>query len=159
MKTNGESEAIVITGIGCLTPLGANVDETWQGLCQGRSAVGPITRFDARKYPVTFAAEVPEFEAPNLPGRFGRWADDKSRFALTAVAEAWADSGLNDAAVAPERVGVSVGAEVSRPSLEQIATQLNRVVSDGAEKAYRAADPKDFAVMSAFFRPPLYRPM
>ncbi|MEE2787651.1 MAG: beta-ketoacyl-[acyl-carrier-protein] synthase family protein [Myxococcota bacterium] len=144
-------ERIVVTGMGCLTPLGTDVESTWRGLCAGKSAVGPITRFDARRYPCTFAAEVPPYEAPALSGRFARWSDDKSRFALTAVAEAWADAQLDNVKLDPERVGVSVGAEVSRPSLNDIATQLNRVMADGAEKAYRASDPKDFAVMSAFF--------
>ena len=126
-------EKVVVTGMGCLTPLGVDVASTWRSLCRGESAVGPITRFDARRYPCTFAAEVPPYEAPALSGRFARWSDDKSRFALTAVAEALADAQL-DEIERSVRVGVSVGAEVSRPSLNDIATQLNRVMTDAAEK-------------------------
>jgi len=142
---------VVVTGIGCVTPLGCNVTDTWAGLMESRSAIGPITRFDASKYPTTIAAEVQGLEPPTLSGPFGRWTDDKSLFALAAVAEALADAGLTEGSVRPSRFGVSVGAEVSRPGIGHIASSLNRVLTEGPERAYRATDPKDFAVMSAFF--------
>ncbi len=145
------TKEVVITGIGCVTPLGATVERTWSGLMAGRSAIAPITRFDASKYPTTIAAEVRDLAPPKLTGRIARWTDDKSRFAITAVAEALADAGLVDGAVDPYRFGVSVGAEVSRPGISDIATSLNRVLTEGPKRAYRATDPKDFAVMSAFF--------
>ena len=89
-------EKVVVTGMGCLTPLGVDVASTWRSLCRGESAVGPITRFDARRYPCTFC-RVPPYEAPALSGRFARWSDDKSRFfALAAVAEALADAQLDE---------------------------------------------------------------
>ena len=46
----------VVTGIGMVTPLGLDVESTWEGAIAGRSGVGPITRFDASGLPVTFAA-------------------------------------------------------------------------------------------------------
>ena len=47
-----EKKQIVVTGMGTITPLGLTVEEHWRGLIAGKSAVGPITRFDAEKYPV-----------------------------------------------------------------------------------------------------------
>ena len=49
---------VVITGLGMITPVGSNVEETWEAVLAARSGVRPITRFDATGFPVTFAAEV-----------------------------------------------------------------------------------------------------
>ncbi len=144
-------EPVVITGIGCVTPLGLDVDRTWAALVEGGNAIGPITRFDARTYPCTFAAEIRGFEPPKLSGRFARWRDDKSMFAVAAAREAMADAGLEPGAGDPDRFGVSVGAEVSRPGIVEVARRMGLMAQHGAERAYRATDPKEFAVMSAFF--------
>ena len=143
-------DPIVITGVGCVTPLGHSVDETWANLVAGKNAIGPIMRFDGSHFPCTFAAEVKAFEAPALSGRLARWSDAKSRLAHAAAAQALVDAGLGRVPN-PERFGVSVGAEVSRPRLPELANHLERIVRDGPERAYRATDPKDFAVMSAFY--------
>src|SRR5438067_7197172 len=57
---------VAITGLGLVTPLGTNVQSTWDGLLAGRSGAGPITRFDPVQSPVKFACEVKGFE----PGKF-----------------------------------------------------------------------------------------
>lgn len=54
---------VVVTGVGLVTPLGTGVDKTWEGLCAGKSGVGPITRFDTSDYGVKIAAEVKDFQA------------------------------------------------------------------------------------------------
>ena len=53
---------VVITGIGAVSPLGSTAETLWEGLLAGRSGVAPITRFDTEGYPVTFAAEVDDFD-------------------------------------------------------------------------------------------------
>ena len=55
---------VVVTGLGAVTPLGLNVDDTWRNMLQGRSGVGPVTKFDAEKWqlPTTIAAEVKGFD-------------------------------------------------------------------------------------------------
>jgi len=143
-------DPIVITGVGCVTPLGCDVETTWANLVAGKNAIAPIEGFDAKRFPCTFAAEVQKFEAPALSGRFARWSDAKSRLAHAAAVEALRDANLENVSN-PARMGVSVGAEVSRPTLPELAERLHRIVNDGPERAYRATDPKDFAVMSAFY--------
>jgi 3-oxoacyl-[acyl-carrier-protein] synthase II len=99
---------VVITGVGAVTPLGTDVESTWESLVAGRSGAGPITLFDASAYPVTFACEVKDFEPE-------RWIDRKQarrmdRFAQMIVAaarQAEADSGI-DVQSEPDRVGASV---------------------------------------------------
>ena len=107
MAMNGRRR-VVITGVGAVTPLGTDVESTWESLVAGRSGAGPITLFDASAYPVTFACEVKDFEPE-------RWIDRKQarrmdRFAQMIVAaarQAEADSGI-DVQSEPDRVGASV---------------------------------------------------
>lgn len=143
------SRRVVITGLGCVTPLGNDVPSTWAGLIGGKNAIGPITRFDASGFETTFAAEIKGFEHPGLKGRYQRWCDTKGRFALAAAEEAVRDAGLN--AVDPYRFGISIGAEVSRPDLSVMAQQVTALGELTPKRAFRKVDPKDFVVMSASF--------
>ena len=50
---------VVVTGMGCVSPLGCGVEATWAGAVEGCSGIGPITRFDAGEHPSQVAGEVP----------------------------------------------------------------------------------------------------
>lgn len=103
---------VVITGMGVLTPLGDTVAELFANQVEGRTAVGPITRFDARTFPTTFASEIKDFDlARYVPdaGRF-RHCGPNTQFALAAARAALADAGLLDPAVGDRtRMGVYLG--------------------------------------------------
>ena len=103
----------VVTGIGAITPLGHSAPETWDGLINGRSGIGPIESFDASDLPVRIAGEVRGFDGEALLGakRFRRSARF-SQLAIAAAREAVADAALD---VAPEsdRTGVVVNAAVA----------------------------------------------
>jgi len=107
MSVNGRRR-VVITGLGALTPLGNDVDSSWENLVAGKSGAGEITHFDASEYPVRFACELKDFDP-------GEWIDRKQarrmdRFAQMIVAaarQAELDSGI-DIAAAPDRIGASV---------------------------------------------------
>jgi 3-oxoacyl-[acyl-carrier-protein] synthase II len=135
---------VVITGLGCVTPMGPDVARTWEGLIQGRSAVDFIKRFDASGFPTKFAAEIQETPDIVLPGRYAHWSDPKSAFAAAAAAEAMADAGLKPGAVDPFRFGVSVGAEVSRPDLALVAERLKALKRTSPAEAFGTVDPKEF---------------
>ena len=142
---------VVITGIGCVTPLGCDVASTWAGLIEGRSGVGPIERFDASGFPTKFAAEVDRIPPPPPnAARYGRFVDTKAAFAVGAADEAMRDAGIAAQSLDPARFAVSVGAEVSRPDLPELARKLEELGRIGPEAAYEKVDPKDFLVMSAF---------
>ena len=106
---------VVITGMGMVTPLGVNTEQTWNAVCAGRSGIGPITRFDSSGMPVTFAAETEE--VPAHPSDEG---DLKLRLVLNALEQALSQSG----SVAGGRTGVCMGSEIGRPSLEKLAEGL-----------------------------------
>lgn len=104
---------VVITGLGTISPLGQDVSSTWEAMKNGRSAIGPITRFDASDIKVKIAAEVQDFDPV---GRFGkrdaRRMDRFAQFALAAAQEALEASGLDAAAIDKTRVGVVLGSGV-----------------------------------------------
>src|SRR5712692_3251102 len=87
---------VVITGMGAITPLGNSVEELYQAQLEGRSGVGPIGLFDARRFPTQFAAQVKNFDLSQFVRDPARWDNSgaNSRFAAAAAHQALADSGL-----------------------------------------------------------------
>jgi 3-oxoacyl-[acyl-carrier-protein] synthase II len=86
---------IVITGLGAVTPLGNSVTTYWDNLVAGRSAVGPITLYDASEQPIRIAAEVKGFDPVALLGyKEAKRTDRFAQFALAAADQAIADAGL-----------------------------------------------------------------
>ena len=101
---------VVMTGLGCVSPLGLNLNETWAALLAGKSGAGPITRFDASKHKTRFAAEVKGFDPVALFGtREARKMDRFAQFAIAAAQEALDQSGLQINEVNRDRVGVVIG--------------------------------------------------
>jgi len=123
---------VVVTGMGAVTPLGPNVEATWDGLLRSRSGVRDITRFDASGFETRFAGEIDQ-----LPTLVGPWAEAKHRWSavdqwdrktellLGAAQEAWAhargdDRGVTSLAPA-DRVALCLGSEGGRKLLEEVA--------------------------------------
>jgi 3-oxoacyl-[acyl-carrier-protein] synthase II len=101
---------VVITGVGAITPLGVGVEKSWQALCQGKSGIGVITRFDASGFRTRIAGEVNDFNPLDfMDSKLVRRGDRFIHFALAAARMAMDDSGLVINASNSERVGVSVG--------------------------------------------------
>jgi len=101
---------VVITGVGAITPLGVGVEESWRALCQGKSGIGAITRFDASDFRTRIAGEVNEFNPLDFMDRkLARRGDRFIYFALATARMALEDSGLSINASNSGRVGVSVG--------------------------------------------------
>jgi len=103
---------VVITGMGCITPIGNTVSDTWNAMCEGRSGIDKITYFDASNFPTKFASQVKDFH-------FDRYVDDVEefehagrniRFAIGAARQAVNDSGMFDSKIDPARFGVYLGA-------------------------------------------------
>ena len=106
-------DRVVITGMGGLTPIGNNVNEFWQGLIEGKSGCGTITRFDATKFKTRIACEVKNFD----PGLYfdrkeARRLDSNVQIVIAASDEAMTDANLVKDNYDPERIGVIVGSGI-----------------------------------------------
>lgn len=101
---------VVVTGMGCISPVGNTVRETWEALLAGRSGAGPITHFDASKLKTRFAAEVKGFDPVSQFGaREARKMDRFTQFATVATMEALGQAGLKIDESNRDRVGIVIG--------------------------------------------------
>lgn len=101
---------VVVTGLGLVTPLGIGVKETWEKLCQGKSGIGPITRFDAGKFRTRIAGEVKGFKAEEfMPQKLVKRLDVFVHFALAAARMAMEQSSLKVTPDLAPLVGVMTG--------------------------------------------------
>jgi 3-oxoacyl-[acyl-carrier-protein] synthase II len=99
--------------MGCVTPLGIGVDDTWSGAIAGRCGVRRITRFDAGEFPSQIAGEIPgELDLSHVPAKEARRLDRSIAIALVAAREALETSKLSVDASNCERIGVSVGSGI-----------------------------------------------
>jgi len=114
---------IAVTGVGCVCPVGNDIDSAWENILAGRSGIGRITAFDPSAMESQIAAEVKGFDPSSLIGRKElRRMDRYTQFAVIAAYEAVRRSGLALPIPAPERIGVMVGS-----GLGGIGTLLNEV--------------------------------
>jgi 3-oxoacyl-[acyl-carrier-protein] synthase II len=121
----GNKARVVVTGMGAITPLGLNVEDTWHALVEGRSGIGPVTKFDASSFPVRIAGEVKGFE-PDLymdPKEAKRTAAF-SQYAVAAAKMALDDAGLSIEETGPEDVGVVIGTGVGGALIESQEAHL-----------------------------------
>ena len=101
---------VVVTGMGIISPLGIGVEENWSAIINGKSGIGPITRFDTESFPVKFAGEVAGFDAERYMGhKEVKKMDRFIHFAVAASHYALKDSGYEITEKNAERVGVQVG--------------------------------------------------
>ncbi len=104
---------VVVTGLGCISPVGNNVKDTWQALLAGKSGAAPITAFDASAHKTTFAAEVKGFDPVALFGtRDARKMDRFTQLATAATLEALAQSGLTIDESNRDRAGILIGSGI-----------------------------------------------
>lgn len=123
---------VVITGIGMVTPLGLNVEQTWAGLKEGKSGVDYITMFDASSFPTKIAGEVRQFDDAAVEHFPLDWENSgrNVRFAMSAAEQAIRNSGYKDKNYDPDRAGIYLGAGEGRQDffnfVELIAKTYNK---------------------------------
>ena len=112
---------VVVTGVGLVTPLGIGTGPTWEALINGRSGVGPITRFDAGAYASQIAAEVKGFDVEAwFEKKQAKNIDHFVQYAVAAAEMAWQDSGLSITEENRDRVGVITGCGMGGlPTIEE----------------------------------------
>ncbi len=119
---------VVITGLGLVTPLGIGVEETWTALCEGKSGIGEITRFDASGFDTKIAGEVKDFHPEDfLPKKEAKRFQSFITYAVAASRMALEDSGLKIDKTNENRVGVLTGCGLGGlQMLEQTAAILKK---------------------------------
>ncbi|MCX5800395.1 MAG: beta-ketoacyl-ACP synthase II [Candidatus Eisenbacteria bacterium] len=103
-------ERVVVTGLGVVSPVGLSVPDFWKSLCEGRSGVGKITRFDASGFDTRIAAELKGFNPEtHMDRKDARRSDRYTHYGVAAAVEAVQDAKLDLDATDRKRVGVIVG--------------------------------------------------
>ena len=121
----GNRLKVVVTGMGAITPLGLNVEDTWQALIEGRSGIGRITQFDASAYPTQIAGEVKGFDPGEyMDVREARRMARFSQFAVAGAKMALEDAGLTVDESTAEDVGVVIGTAIGGGLVESEMAHL-----------------------------------
>ncbi len=120
---------VVVTGLGCISPVGNTVAEAWRALCAGQSGIAPITQFDASGFACQIAGEVKGFDIESvMPAKEARTMDRFIHFGVAAAAEAIEDAGLPQGEAldddTAERIGCLIGSGIGGlPMIEATHTE------------------------------------
>ncbi len=104
---------VVVTGMGLVTPLGINLDDTWQGVLAGRSGVAAIEGFDTSAFTTRFGAQVKGFDVEAfMPKKDARKMDLFIQYGMAAAIQAIADSGIETTEENADRIGCALGSGI-----------------------------------------------
>jgi 3-oxoacyl-[acyl-carrier-protein] synthase II len=104
---------IVVTGLGCVSPVGNDVASAWDSIQAGRSGIGPLTAFDPEKFSAKIAGEIRDLELDAyLPPKEARKSDPFIHYGMAASIQAIADAGLEPEPDQAERYGLAIGAGI-----------------------------------------------
>lgn len=117
---------VVVTGLGCISPVGNTVAEMWNAIIAGQSGIATITKFDATPFSTQFAGEVKGFNIEDyIPAKAARSMDTFIHYGMAAGIQAMQDSGLVVTDANAERIGVIVGSGIGGlPLIEDTHAEL-----------------------------------
>ena len=112
---------VVVTGLGCVSPVGNSISSAWQALLSGQSGIATVTKFDASAFATTFAGEVKDFQVEEyIPAKEARHMDTFIHYGMASGIQAMQDSGLVVTDANAERIGVMVGSGIGGlPMIEE----------------------------------------
>ncbi|GLR64284.1 beta-ketoacyl-ACP synthase II [Marinospirillum insulare] len=119
---------VVVTGMGLVSPLGTNLDDSWQGILAGRSGVAPIEGFDTSAFTTRFGAQVKGFEVEDyMPRKDARKMDLFIQYGMAAAIQAISDSGLETTEDNADRIGCAIGSGIGGlPMIEKNHESLQK---------------------------------
>jgi 3-oxoacyl-[acyl-carrier-protein] synthase II len=117
---------VVVTGLGCVSPVGNTIADSWAALTEGKSGIATITKFDATPFSTRFAGEVKGFNIEDyIPGKEARHMDTFIHYGMAAGMQAVQDSGLAVTEENADRIGVLVGSGIGGlPMIEETHAEL-----------------------------------
>ena len=118
---------IAVTGLGLLTPVGTDVASAWDAICNGKSGITPITRFDVSEFSTRFGGSLQDFDRDKyIAPKEARRMDEFMHYGIAAGVQALEDSGLEESGFDPERFGVAVGSGIGGiKTIEETALQIH----------------------------------
>ena len=124
--SRSSNRRVVITGLGCVSPVGNTVTDAWNSILAGQSGIATITKFDATPFSTHFAGEVKNFNIEDyIPGKEARHMDTFIHYGVAAGMQAWQDCGLVVTEENAERIGVIVGSGIGGlPLIENTHAEL-----------------------------------
>nr|WP_217344938.1 beta-ketoacyl-ACP synthase II [Noviherbaspirillum sp. L7-7A]MBV0879142.1 beta-ketoacyl-ACP synthase II [Noviherbaspirillum sp. L7-7A] len=124
--SRSQQRRVVITGLGCISPVGNSIDDAWSALTAGTSGIATITRFDASSFSTRFAGEVKGFKVDDyIPAKEARHMDTFIHYGMAAGMQAMQDSGLEVTEANADRIGVIVGSGIGGlPMIEETHAEL-----------------------------------
>ena len=124
---------VVITGMGYVTPLGAEIETVWRRLLASESGIDYITLFDASNFPTKIAAEVRDWDLTDVGLDPVEWRHQgrHTHFAVGAAKKAMADSGIEDAKIDPTRFGIYTGSGEGRQDFDRFSEMMVAALSGG----------------------------
>ncbi len=122
------SRRVVITGLGCVSPIGNNLADTWTAALAGKSGIAGITKFDATLFSTNFAGEVKGFNVEDyIPAKEARHMDTFIHYGMAAGIDALKDSGLEVTEANAERIGVMVSSGIGGlPLIEETKADYDK---------------------------------
>jgi len=132
-EQRSDQDRVVITGVGAISPAGLTVAELWDKVAVGRSAIGPVTQWDASDWPVRIAGEIKGFDPTKfINRREARRLARCTQIATVAAHEAMAQSGLPQPFDDPHRVGVLIGSTLG--GFERIVDAIDKFGKTGLSR-------------------------
>jgi 3-oxoacyl-[acyl-carrier-protein] synthase II len=124
--SRSQQRRVVITGLGCVSPIGNTVAAAWEALIAGTSGIANITRFDASAFSTRFAGEVKGFQIDEyIPAKEARHMDTFIHYGMAAGMQAMRDSGIEVTEANADRIGVIVGSGIGGlPMIEETHAEL-----------------------------------
>lgn len=118
---SSKNRRVVVTGLGCVSPVGNSIAEAWSAVTEGKSGIAHITKFDAQPFTTHFAGEVKGFNIEEyIPGKEARHMDTFIHFGMAAGIQAVQDSGIVVTEENADRIGVIIGSGIGGlPMIEE----------------------------------------
>lgn len=118
---SSKNRRVVVTGLGCVSPVGNSIAEAWSAVTEGKSGIAHITKFDAQPFTTHFAGEVKGFNIEDyIPGKEARHMDTFIHFGMAAGIQAVQDSGIVVTEENADRIGVIIGSGIGGlPMIEE----------------------------------------
>jgi 3-oxoacyl-[acyl-carrier-protein] synthase II len=126
--SRSKNRRVVITGLGCVSPVGNSIAEAWSAITAGQSGIAQIAKFDAQPFTTHFAGEVKGFNIEDyIPGKDARHMDTFIHFGMAAGIQALEDSGLVVTEENADRIGVIIGSGIGGlPLIEETKSDYEK---------------------------------